>query len=99
MTARWLAFWALMLLALAAMILKKLTLCSWVRRHNPCAAVSFIGAILGAAACAASPSPLVNHLWWAPMALDSLGAPYLLILLGLTIRERAARRARSAEIS
>lgn len=33
------------------------------------------------------------------MALDSLGAPYLLILLGLTIRERAARRARSAEIS
>jgi len=98
-TARWFAFWLLMALALAAMIIKKLTLCSWVRRHNPGASVSFIGGVLGAAACTVSPSPIVNHLWWAPLALDSLGAPYLLILLWLAIREWPARRARSAKIS
>ena len=86
-TARWLAFWALMALALAAMIIKRLTLCSWVRRHNPGATVSFIGGVLGAAACTVSPSPLLNHLWWLPAALDCVGLPYFLIAISAVIRE------------
>jgi len=89
-TARWTAFWVLMTVALAAMVFKKLTVCSWVRRHNPAATVSLLGGILGAAGCAVSPSPIVNQLWWAPLALDSLGVPYLLIAVSQTIWKSVA---------
>jgi hypothetical protein len=92
-TARWRAFWVLMALALAAMVIKKLTVCSWVRRHNPSAAVSLLGGILGAAGCAVSPSPMVNHLWWAPMALDSMGLPYFLIIISGKIHKFVRRPA------
>lgn len=95
----WTAFGLLMALAIAVMVFNKLTVCSWVRRHNPAAAVSVIGGILGAAACEASPSLLVKHLWWAPTGLDMLGAPYLLILIWVGIREWMTSRPRSAEIS
>jgi len=83
----WTTFGLLMTLAIAAMIIKKFMVCSWIRRKNPVAAVSVIGGILGAAACQASPSILVKHLWWAPTTLDILGAPYLLILMWVGIRE------------
>jgi hypothetical protein len=83
----WTVFGILMTLAIAAMVMKKLTVCSWVRRHNPAATISLIGGMLGAAACQASPSILVKHLWWAPTTLDMLGAPYLLIVMWVGIRE------------
>jgi uncharacterized membrane protein YjfL (UPF0719 family) len=95
----WTAFGVLMALAVAVMVFNKLTVCSWVRRHNPAAAVSVIGGILGAAACEASPSLLVKHLWWTPTALDMLGAPYLLILIWAGIREWMTSSPGSAEIS
>jgi uncharacterized membrane protein YjfL (UPF0719 family) len=98
-TSRWIAFWTLMTLALAAMVFKRLTVCSWVRRHNPAATISVIGGILGAVACQASPSALVKQLWWAPATLDILGAPYLLILMWAGIREWITSRRRSAAIS
>ena len=98
-TGSWRAFTLLMALAIAAMVFKKLTVCSWVRRHNPGAAVSFIGGILGAAACSVSPSPLVRHLWWAPAVLDSMGAPYLLIAIWIGIRRWLDDRSGSAEFS
>jgi uncharacterized membrane protein YjfL (UPF0719 family) len=94
----WTTFAVLIALAAAVMVFNKLTVCSWVRRHNPAAAVSMIGGILGAAACQASPSLLVQHLWWAPTVLDILGTPYLLIVIWVGIREWIALRRRSAEI-
>lgn len=84
---RWIAFSLLMVLAVAVMVFNKLTVCSWVRQHNPAATISIIGGLLGAVACEASPSLLVKHLWWAPTMLDILGAPYLLILMWAGIRE------------
>src|SRR5690242_3059904 len=93
----WTTFTVLMALAVAVMVFNKLTVCSWVRRHNPAATISVIGGILGAAACEASPSLLVKHLWWAPTALDILGAPYLLILIWVGIREWMTSGPRSAE--
>ena len=91
----WTAFSLLMALAVAVMVFNKLTVCSWVRRHNPAATISIIGGLLGAAACKASPSLLVNHLWWAPTALDIIGAPYLLILMWAGIREVMSAEERS----
>jgi uncharacterized membrane protein YjfL (UPF0719 family) len=95
----WSIFGLLMALAIAAMVFKKLTVCSWVRRHNPAATISVIGGILGAAACEASPSVLIKNLWWAPATLDILGAPYLLIAMWFGIREWMAGRRRPVEIS
>jgi len=83
----WTAFALLMTLAVAVMVFNKLTVCSWVRRKNPAATVSIIGGCLGAAACGLSPSAMLNKLWWAPTALDVIGAPYLLILVWMGIRE------------
>src|ERR1051326_585346 len=94
----WTAFGLLMALAVAAMIIKKFMVCSWIRRKNPAAAVSLIGGMLGAAACQASPSILVKHLWWAPITLDILGAPYLLIVMWVGIQEWMTTRTKSAEI-
>jgi uncharacterized membrane protein YjfL (UPF0719 family) len=85
--SRWIAFSLLMALAVAVMVFNKLTVCSWVRRHNPAATISIIGGLLGAVACKASPSLPVKQLWWAPTMLDILGAPYLLILMWTGIRE------------
>jgi uncharacterized membrane protein YjfL (UPF0719 family) len=59
----WTAFGLLMALAVTVMVFNKLTVCSWVRRHNPAATISIIGGLLGAAACEASPSLLVKQLW------------------------------------
>jgi hypothetical protein len=76
-----------MALAVAVMVVNKLMVCSWMRRKNPAATISVIGGWLGAIACGLSPSPLLNKLWWAPAALDVIGAPYLLILAWTGIRE------------
>jgi hypothetical protein len=84
---RWSIACLLFLLAMAVMVFNKLTVCSWMRRKNPAATISVIGGILGAVACEASPSAWVNHLWWAPTVLDIFGAPYLLILMWVGIRE------------
>src|SRR5690242_3826721 len=92
----WTAFSLLIALAVVVMVINKLTVCSWVRRHNPAATISIIGGLLGAAACQASPSILVKHLWWAPTTLDILGAPYLLILVWVGIREWMTTRTKSA---
>jgi hypothetical protein len=66
-----------MALAAAFMIIKKLTVCSWMLRRNPAAAISVIGGMLGAFACEVSPSPELNHLWWLPALLDALALPCL----------------------
>jgi uncharacterized membrane protein YjfL (UPF0719 family) len=95
----WTAFGLLMALAVVVMVFKKLTVCSWVRRHNPAATISVLGGLLGAAACQASPSILVKQLWWAPAMLDILGAPYLLIVMWFGIREWMASRRRPVQIS
>ncbi len=84
-----------MALAVTVMAFNKLTVCSWVRRHNPAATISIIGGLLGAAACEASPSLLVKQLWWAPTMLDILGAPYLLVLMWAGIREIMSAEERS----
>lgn len=86
-TGHWVASGLLMTLAVAVMVFNKLMVCSWMRRKNPAATISIIGGWLGAAACGLSPSPLLNKLWWAPAALDVIGAPYLLILALTGIRE------------
>lgn len=82
----------MMALAVFLMVFKKLTVCSWVRRHNPGAAVSVLGGIVGALACTASPSALLRALWWAPAALDMIGAPYVLIFVWIEIREWNRKR-------
>ncbi|HKD82495.1 MAG TPA: hypothetical protein VKH81_22590 [Candidatus Angelobacter sp.] len=86
-TERWLAFCVVMTLAMAAMVVNKLSVCSWMRRKNPAATISILGGWLGAVACGLSPSPLLNKLWWAPAALDIIGAPYVLIIAWAGIRE------------
>jgi uncharacterized phage infection (PIP) family protein YhgE len=73
----WIAFGVLMGLAVAVMVFNKLTVCSWVRRHNPAATISVIGGMLGAFACEVSPSPWLNRLWWLPALLDALALPGL----------------------
>jgi len=83
---RWFLTCLLFALAVVVMVFNKLTVCSWVRRHNPAATISIIGGLLGAAACEASPSTLVNRLWWAPTMLDILGAPYLLVFAWIGIQ-------------
>jgi hypothetical protein len=86
-TGHWVASGLLMALAVAVMVFNKLMVCSWMRRKNPAATISIVGGWLGAIACGLSPSPLLNKLWWAPAALDVIGAPYLLILAWTGIRE------------
>lgn len=86
-SARWISFSLLMALAVAVMVINKLTVCSWVRRKNPAATISIIGGWLGSAACGLSPSAVLNKLWWVPTLLDILGVPYLLILAWAGIRE------------
>lgn len=83
----WPEFGLLMALAIAAMVIKKFMVCSWIRQRNPAAAVSMIGGLLGAAACEASPSIWMKQLWWVPAVLDIFGVPYLLILAWAGIRE------------
>jgi hypothetical protein len=87
LSLRWLIACLLFALAAGVMVFNKMTVCSWMRRKNPAATISVIGGILGAVACEASPSAWVNHLWWAPTALDIIGAPYLLILMWAGVRE------------
>jgi uncharacterized membrane protein YjfL (UPF0719 family) len=91
----WSTFSLLMALAVAVMVFNKLTVCSWVRRHNPAATISIIGGLLGATACEASPSLLVKQLWWAPTMLDILGGPYLLVFAWIGIQESLKQSKRS----
>ena len=84
---RWLLFGSLMTLAIIVMVVKKLTVCSWVRRKNPAAAISIVGGWLGGVACGLSPSPLLNKLWWAPGVFDAVGGPYLFIIAWTAMRE------------
>ncbi len=86
-TGRWLPFSLVMTLAIAVMVVNKLSVCSWMRRKNPAATISIIGGWLGAVACGLSPLPLLHKLWWAPTVLDIIGAPYLLILVWMGFRE------------
>ncbi|HMC31839.1 MAG TPA: hypothetical protein VKL99_13465 [Candidatus Angelobacter sp.] len=88
-----------MALAIAVMVINKLTVCSWMRRRNPAATVSVIGRLLGAVACNLSPSPWLHDLWWAPSALDVIGAPYLLILAWTGIHAIMSRETNHAERS
>jgi hypothetical protein len=91
----WTTFGLLMALGVVVMVFNKLTVCSWVRRHNPAATISIIGGLLGAAACKASPSLLVKQLWWLPTALDIIGAPYLLVFAWIGIQELLKQPERS----
>jgi len=80
---------AVLLFALAAgvMAFNKMTVCSWVRRRNPAAAISFAGGLLGAAGCLISPSLWLNKTWWLPTMLDTMGAPYLIVVAWIGIQE------------
>jgi hypothetical protein len=91
-SARW--FIACLLFALAAVVMAvyKMTVCSWMRRKNPAATISFAGGCLGAAGCLLSPAAWLHTMWWTPMVLDIIGVPYLLIFAWLGIEKLLKRR-------
>src|SRR5690349_19368379 len=79
MLLRWSIAWLLFALAAGVMAFNKMTVCSWMRRKNPAATISFAGGLLGAAGCLISPSLWLNKTWWLPTMLDTMGAPYLIV--------------------
>jgi hypothetical protein len=89
---RWSIACLLFALAAGVMAFNKMTVCSWMRRRNPAATISFAGGLLGAAGCLISPLAWLNKAWWLPCMLDVLGAPYLLIVAWMGIQELLKRQ-------
>lgn len=88
---RWTLAWLLFAMAAVVMAFNKMTVCSWMRRKNPAAAISLIGGCLGAAGCLLSPVAWLSKLWWLPTGLDMMGAPYLLVFAWIGL-ERLLKR-------
>jgi uncharacterized membrane protein YjfL (UPF0719 family) len=84
---RWLIAGLLFALAAGVMAFNKMTVCSWMRRRNPAAAISFAGGLLGAAGCLISPSLWLKKTWWLPTMLDTIGAPYLIVVVWIGIEK------------
>jgi len=84
---RWTLAWLLFALAAGVMAFNKMTVCSWMRRRNPAAAISFAGGLLGAAGCLISPSLWLNKAWWLPTMLDTMGAPYVIVVVWIGIEK------------
>jgi len=84
---RWTIAGLLFVLAAGVMAFNKMTVCSWMRRRNPAATVSFAGGLLGAAGCLISPSLWLNKTWWLPTMLDTMGAPYLIVVAWIGIEK------------
>lgn len=89
---RWSVAWLLFALAAGVMAFNKMTVCSWMRRKNPAAAISLVGGCLGAAGCLISPLLWLNKAWWLPTMLDRMGAPYLLVFAWMGIEKRSNSR-------
>jgi len=89
---RWLITCLLFALATGVMVFNKMTVCSWMRRKNPAATVSFAGGLLGAAGCLISPSLWLNKTWWLPTMLDTMGAPYVIVVAWIGIEKWLKRR-------
>jgi len=92
MHLRWSIASLLFALAAGVMAFNKMTVCSWMRRKNPAATISFAGGLLGAAGCLISPSLWLNKTWWLPIGLDILGVPYLIVFVWIGIEEWLKRR-------
>jgi hypothetical protein len=84
---RWSIASLLFALAAGLMAFNKMTVCSWMRRRNPAATVSFAGGLMGAAGCLISPSLWLNKTWWLPTMLDTIGAPYLIVFAWIGIEK------------
>jgi hypothetical protein len=91
---RWFIACLLFAVAAAVMAFNKMTVCSWMRRKNPAAAISIAGGCLGAAGCLLSPAIWLNKMWWLPTVFDIAGAPYLLVFAWMGI-ERCLKRQES----
>jgi hypothetical protein len=91
---RWLIAYLLFAMAAGVMVFNKMTVCSWMRRKNPAATISIVGACLGAAGCLISPLPWLNKAWWLPTTLDIVGAPYLIVFTWIGIQEWLKRSER-----
>jgi hypothetical protein len=89
---RWTLAWLLFALAAGVMAFNKMTVCSWMRRRNPAATISFAGGLLGVAGCLISPSLWLNKTWWLPTMLDVIGVPYLIVCAWIGIEEWLKRR-------
>jgi hypothetical protein len=92
---RWLIACLLFALAAGVMVFNKMTVCSWMRRKSPAAAISIVGGCLGAAGCFVSPVTWLNKAWWLPSLLDIVGAPYLLVFTWMGIERCLTRRKNS----
>jgi hypothetical protein len=84
---RWFVACLLFALAAGVMAFNKMTVCSWMRRKNPAATISIAGGLLGAAGCLLSPAAWLNKLWWLPTMLDTMGAPYLIVVAWIGIEK------------
>jgi uncharacterized membrane protein YjfL (UPF0719 family) len=89
---RWTIAGLMFVLAAVVMAYNKMTVCSWMRRRNPAATISFAGGLLGAAACLISPSHWLNKTWWLPTMLDTMGAPYVIVVVWIGIERWLNRR-------
>lgn len=84
---RWFITYLLLALAAAVMAFNKMTVCSWMRRRNPAATISLAGGLLGAAGCLISPSLWLNKTWWLPTMLDTMGVPYVIVVVWIGIEK------------
>jgi hypothetical protein len=84
---RWTIAVFLFVLAAGVMAFNKMTVCSWMRRKNPAATISIVGGCLGAAGCFMSPLPWLNKVWWLPTMLDTMGAPYVIVVVWMGIEK------------
>ena len=89
---RWSIACLLFALAAGVMAFNKMTVCSWMRRKNPAAAISLIGGCLGAAGCFMSPLLWLNKAWWLPTMLDVIGVPHLIVFAWMGIQELLKRQ-------
>ena len=99
MHLRWLIAWLLFAMAAGVMAVNKMTVCSWMRRKSPAAAVSIVGGCLGAAGCLISPLTWLNKAWWLPTVLDAMGAPYAFIIAWIGIEKLLKRSGIGRELT